>query len=81
MEPTEGKVIRRKQADLIGLFLEKASTYDMSTGDIIEALIGLTSWCIIERSRPGYEDVTEALYFEQLGDAFEKAKEIKRAKS
>ena len=81
MESAESKVRRRKQADLIGLFLDKASTYDMNTDEIVEAILGLTAWCIIERSRPGYEDVTEALYIKQLKDTFANAKETKRAKS
>ncbi len=82
MESSESKVTRwKKQAGVIAVFLDKASTYDMSTDEIVEAILGLTCWCIIERARPGDEDVTEALYIKQLKDIFAKAKESKRAQS
>lgn len=83
MEPAESKVTvrRKKQGDLMKVFLEKAEVYELTNGDIIEAILGLSSWMIIKQSKPGYEDVTEALYIKQLKDAFANAKEIKRAKS
>jgi hypothetical protein len=83
VEPAEGKVSvrRKKQADLIANFLDKAQVYDMSTNDIVDTLMGLTAYCIIEQARPGYEDVTEALYLKDLKDIFARAKETKRAKS
>ena len=81
MESSASKVKRKKQADLISHFLDKARVYEMGPGDIVEAVTGLTSWCIIHQAKDGYEDITEALYIKQLKDAFARAKEVKRAKS
>jgi hypothetical protein len=83
VESTEGKVSvrRKKQGDLMKAFLEKATIYELSTSDIVDTIIGLTSWVIIREAKPGYEDVTEALYLKSLKDAFANAKEIKRAES
>jgi hypothetical protein len=81
MEPAQSKVVvRKKQADLIANFLAKAQTYDLDSSDIVDTIMSLTTWCIIERARPGYEDITELMYIKELREQFARAKETKRAK-